>query len=402
VRSETQPGDGADERVAASVLAACALSAVPGLGAATLLRIGRRFGSLEQAMAQGSRALLQEAGELRLTADARDYLSQHPDLAKLGALAFEAGRQVGARVVLLGDAGYPPALRQLSNPPPLLYVRGRLAPAQPRVAVVGSRAAGDDALQIARGFGEALARAGVQVVSGGARGIDTAAHEGACGGRGGTLAVLGSGIDVVYPQENEDLFERIARGDGAVITELPPGTPPVAGNFPRRNRIVAALADAVVVVRAALRSGALITADHAARLGRPIFAVPGGARDPLADGPNALLRNKAARAAPGPLEVLRAMGWPLAEAAERTAAAAPTSEPFAVAPALEEEPPPDAKALDPDSARLWALLDESTPAHVDDLAVRSRMAAPQALRKLAELELKGMVVQRPGKFFLRR
>jgi DNA processing protein len=242
----------------------------------------------------------------------------------------------------------------------------------------------------------------VQVVSGGARGIDTAAHEGACGGHGGTLAVLGSGIDVVYPKENEELFERIAQGGGAVMTEFPPGTPPVAGNFPRRNRIVAALADAVVVVRAALRSGALITADHAAGLGRPIFAVPGGARDPLAEGPNALLHNKAARAAPGPLEVLRAMGWPVPEAMGRTVAAAATSEPFTGAPALEEEPPPDAKALDQDSARLWALLDESAPAHVDDLALRSRMAAPQALRKLAELELKGMVVQRPGKFFLRR
>lgn len=402
VSSETRTVDGGDEGAGASVLAACALSAVPGVGPSTLLRIAKRFGSLEQAMAQGARALLDDARELRLTEDARAYLSQHPDLEKLGALALEASRQAGARVVLLGDAAYPPALRQLPSPPPILHVRGRLAPAAPRVAVVGSRDAGDDALAIAHGFGEALSAAGVQVVSGGARGIDSAAHEGACGGRGGTLAVLGSGIDVVYPQENEELFHRIARDGGAVMTEFPPGTPPAAGNFPRRNRIVAALADAVVVVRAALRSGALITADHAARLGRPIFAVPGGARDPLAEGPNALLRHEAARAAPGPLEVLRAMGWPVPEAMGRTAAAAPTSEPSAAARALKDEAPPGAAALDQDGARLWALLDGSTPAHVDDLALRSRMAAPQALRKLAELELKGMVVQRPGKFFLRR
>lgn len=402
MRSGTQRGDGADERVAASALAACALSAVPGVGAATLLRIARKLGSLEEAMALGARALLDRADELHLGAGARDYLSRNPDLEALGAWALDAAHRVRARVVLLGDAAYPPRLRQLPSPPALLYVRGRLAPAAPRAAVVGSRDAGEDGLAIARGFGEALAMAGVQVVSGGARGIDTRAHEGACGGPGGTVAVLGSGIDVDYPEENAELFERIAEGGGAVVTELPPGTPPAAGNFPRRNRIVAALADAVVVVRAALRSGALITADHAAGLGRPIFAVPGDRRDPLSEGPNALLRGKAARPAPGPLELLRAMGWPVPEGVARTGGPRPASEPFAAALALEEEPPPDARGLDEDSARLWAFLDERTPAHVDDLALRSRMAAPQALRKLAELELKGMVVQRPGKFFLRR
>jgi DNA processing protein len=384
------------------VLAACALSAVPGMGAATLLRIARKFGSLEDAMARGPRALLEEARELRLGAGARDYLSRDPDLEKLGGWALDAGQGVGARVVLLGDAAYPPALRQLPNPPQLLYVRGQLAPARTRAAVVGSREPGEDGLQIARGFGEALSRAGVQVVSGGARGIDTAAHEGACAGQGKTVAVLGCGIDVDYPRENAELFGRIAGGGGAVITELPPGAPPAAANFPRRNRIVAALADAVVVVRAALRSGALITADHAAGLGRPIFAVPGNARDPLAEGPNALLRSNAARPAPGPLELLRAMGWPLSDEGSRTIGAHPASELYPAALALEEERPPDIQALDAETARLWALLDARTPAHVDELAHRSQMAATQALRKLAELELKGMVVQRPGKFFLRR
>lgn len=402
MKSGTQRGDDDGERAAASALAACALSAVPGVGAAALLRIAKKFGSLDEALAQGARALLDGAAELRLGAAARDYLSRAPDLEKLGAWALDAGRRVGARVVLLDDAAYPPRLRQLPNPPPLLYVRGQLAPAAPRAAVVGSRDADEEGLEIARAFGEALARAGVQVVSGGARGIDTEAHEGACGGRGGTVAVLGSGIDVDYPEENAALFARIVEGGGAVITEFPPGTPPAAGNFPRRNRIVAALADALVVVRAALRSGALITADHAAGLGRPIFAVPGSARNLLAEGPNALLRSKAARPAPGPLELLRTMGWQLPEGVARTDVPGPASEPFTAALALDEEPPPDAQVLDQDSARLWALLDESTPAHVDDLALRSQMAATQALRKLAELELKGMVVQRPGKFFLRR
>ncbi|HEY6910929.1 MAG TPA: DNA-processing protein DprA [Myxococcales bacterium] len=372
------------------------------MGAAALRRIAQQFGSLEAALAQGARAILDRAGELRLSAAARDYLGRDPDLEKLGAWALEAAAAAGARVVLQDDAAYPARLRQLANAPELLYVRGRLAPASRSAAVVGSRDADEEALGIARAFGEALARAGVQVISGGARGIDTAAHEGACEGPGATVAVLGSGIDVDYPRENAQLFRRIARGGGAVISELPPGSPPAAGNFPRRNRIVAALADAVVVVRAGLRSGALITADHAAGLGRPIFAVPGSARDLLAEGPNALLRSKAARPAPGPLELLQAMGWAPGEAAARTGAAPPASEPSGAAVALTEAAPPEAQVLDQDSARLWALLDERTPAHVDDLAHRSQMPAMQALRKLAELELKGMVVQRPGKFFLRR
>jgi len=384
------------------VLAACALSAVPGVGAATLQRLERMFGTLEEALAQGAPALLERAGELRLSAGARDYLSRHPDLERLGAWALKASHEAGARVVLSGDASYPPALRQLASPPALLYLRGQLAPSRPRAAVVGSRDAGEDGIQIARGFGTALARAGVEVVSGGARGIDSAAHEGAVGVPGSTVAVLGCGIDVDYPKENSGLFQRMIEGGGAVITEFPPGTPPAAGNFPRRNRIVAALADAVVVVRAALRSGALITADHAATLGRPIFAVPGDARDLLAEGPNALLRNKAARPAPGPLELLRAMGWPIPDDLTRTGAPDAASNAVAAARILDGEPPPGAQDLDEDSARLWALLDGRTPAHVDDLALRSQMTAPRALRKLAELELKGMVVQRPGKFFLRR
>jgi DNA processing protein len=299
-------------------------------------------------------------------------------------------------VVLLSDAKYPARLRQIPNPPPLLYVRGTLAADARRVAVVGSRAVDEEGLEVARSFGDGLARAGVEVVSGGARGIDTAAHEGALWGEGRSIAVLGCGIDVAYPSENRELFERLATGAGAIVSEFPPGTQPMAQNFPRRNRTVAGLSHAVVVVRAALRSGALITASHAADAQLPIFAVPGDPANRKAEGPNALLRAGVAKTAVGPADVLRELGWPVPE--DLAVDDAPHS--ASLASNLPDERTDE--VLDATGVRLWRLLDETTPAHVDDLALRAQIPAAEALGKLAELELKGMAVQRPGKYFLRR
>lgn len=405
MKAETSNGPDAGAPPAPDVLAACALSSIPGVGASTLARIAATFTSLRQALGEGPAGLLAAAGKLRLKPEARDYLAHGPDLARLGLWAVDAAKKAGARVVLLGDEWYPRGLRDLPSPPPLLYVRGHLVPEALRAAVVGSRDAAEDGLELARSFGDALARSGVQVISGGARGIDTAAHEGAFWGQGTSVVVLGCGIDVPYPPENAGLFDRIAGGRGAVISEFAPGTPPSGKNFPRRNRIVAALAQCVVVVRAAMRSGALITADHAAALQRRIFAVPGDPRDPMAAGPNALLRSASVHAAPTPLDVLQAMGWPIADELKRTEPAAGASHeagPGFPVGRQAPSPPPERELLDEASLRLWRLLDERTPAHVDDLALRSQIASPLLLRKLLELELKGMVVQRPGKYFLRR
>ncbi len=379
------------------LLAACALSALPAVGASTLAKMETRFGSLRAAMEAGPEALLRSKDALKLAPEARAYLEELPNLGQLGDWALRTAAQAGARVVLFEDDEYPPALRQLPRPPRLLYVRGRLQPARLRVAVVGSRNADESGLGIARDFGEAFARAGVEVVSGGARGIDTAAHEGALWAQGSSVAVLGCGIDVAYPEENRGLFDRLADGAGAVISELAPGTLPLARNFPRRNRIVAALAQAVVVVRAALRSGALITADHAVALGRPVFAVPGEPGNPLARGPNALLRHPEIRSAPTAVDVLHAMKWPVPQGLERIEAVPDASHHDS-----PMEQGPDREVLDEVSLRLWRVLDERTPAHVDDLALRSEMSVPLLLQKLLRLELKGLVIQRPGKYFLRR
>jgi len=394
--SDSQIPAGAEERTAPDAVAVCALSGVPGVGAATLLRIARSFGSLRRAFEEGPAGILERCEALGLRREAREYLARGPDLGELGALAVAAAEGAGARVLLLGEPGYPAQLASLRDAPPVLYVRGTLEADARRIAVVGSRAVDEQGLELARDFGDGFARSGVEVVSGGARGIDTAAHEGALWGEGKSIAVLGCGIDVVYPPENEDLFARLSHGAGAVISEFPPGTGPFTSNFPRRNRTVAALSAGVVVVRAALRSGALITASYAAEQGVPLFAVPGEPRNSKAAGPNALLRTGAAQAATGPADVLHALGWPVAGQLLGDDASLPR------APASNAPDERTDEVLDAAGVKLWRLLDETTPAHVDDLAFRAQIPAPQALGKLAELELKGMAVQRPGKYFLRR
>lgn len=391
--------------VGPDVVAACALSAVPGLGASSMARIAQAFHSLHGALDAGPLAIAEKAEELKLKPEAREYLSQAPDLAELGLWAVNAAKAAGARVILLGDDWYPPRLRSIPHPPPLLYVRGHLAPDARRVAIVGSRQADEQGMEIARSLGDGFARAGATVVSGGARGIDTAAHDGAFWGSGPSIAVLGSGIDVAYPPENAELFERIARGAGAVVSEFAPGTQPKRENFPRRNRTVAGLADAVVVVRAALKSGALITADHAAQQGKPLFAVPGDPGQPLAGGPNELLRMGVALPATGALDVLEALRWPIPDVLlepPQDEAQRQIDPGFPASKSPPEKTSTDEQVVDGESLRLWHLLDERTPAHVDDLARRAVLSPQHALRKLAELESKGMCVQRPGKYFLRR
>lgn len=387
----------------ADVVAACALSAVPGLGASSLARLVSAFGSLADAMDAGPQQILARAPELKLRQDARDFLVREPDLRELGLWAVAAAKAAGARVVLLGDAWFPPLLREIENPPALLYVRGTLEPKAPRIAVVGSRNCDDYGLEIARQMAEGFARARIQVVSGGARGVDAAAHAGALWGGGATVAVLGTGIDVVYPPEHAELYERLASGGGALVSELPPGTKPLQANFPRRNRIISGLSSAVVVVRAALRSGALSTADHAARQERPIFAVPGDATNLLSAGPNELLRLEAARAAMGPRDVLVGLGWKLPKELE--------VEPEPPGPAFPERTDPHAartasvtesRVVDETAMCVWRLLDPRNPLHVDELATRAHLAPQEVLRKLVELELEGMCLQRPGKYFLRK
>lgn len=405
VKQASAGAAGAGGVVGREVVAACGLSTVPALGASSLARIAREFGSLSGALEEGARAIVRANARLKLRREALDYLGRDPDLEELGLWALNAAQAAGARVLLLADQGYPRRLREIAHPPPLLYLRGHLDPEARRVAVVGSREANENGLALARSLGEGLARAGVTVVSGGARGVDAAAHEGALWGAVASVAVLGCGIDVSYPPENGELFERLARGPGALVSEFAPGTQPLPPNFPRRNRTIAGLSDAVVVVRAALQSGALITANHAAHEGRPLFAVPGDPGERSAQGSNELLRVPQVKAVTSAVEVLEALGWPVPEGlrlpqqadAGQADPGFPAGPPSNPAGAGKEERLPDQASL-----RLWQLLDERTPSHVDELAALARLSAPEVLGRLADLELKGMCLQRPGKYFLRR
>lgn len=223
-----------------------------------------------------------------------------PRLRGAFAQAEGYGRRVAAecaalsiRILERGSDAWPKALEELTDPPELLFVRGDLERVrEPAVAVVGTRAGTPAGVQWTLCLTERLAEAGWAVVSGLARGIDTAAHQGALAGGGDTVAVLGCGPDVAYPSENRELQERIAR-EGVLLSEFPPGTEPRAHHFPRRNRILAALAAATVVVECRIRSGALVTARHALDLGRDVFVVPGWPDSPTSTGPLQLLRDGA-------------------------------------------------------------------------------------------------------------
>ncbi len=286
--------------------------------------------------------------------------------------------RLGGRYVFLDDPDYPPLLAELDNAPPALIVRGDLALAmRPCVAIVGARNASAAACRFARQLGAELAAEDATVVSGLARGIDTAAHQGSIGG--GTIGVIASGIDIVFPPENADLQEAVATR-GLLIAEQPPGTQPLARHFPSRNRIIAALAMGTVVVEAAPRSGSLITARLAAEAGREVMAVPGSPLDPRAQGCNLLIREGATliQNAADVMELIRPID-PRAVRAPGTGYGAPPPE------------EPDDAARD----RIVSLLGP-VAVGVDEL-IRQADAAPAAVQMvLLELELAGRLVRHAG------
>jgi DNA processing protein len=281
-----------------------------------------------------------------------------------------------AHTIWPGDGRYPERLARLADRPAELRVRGSLGDRR-RVAVVGTRRPDPYGQDVARELARDLARAGVTVVSGGALGIDGVAHTAALDAGGHTVAVLGTGVDVLHPATHRPLFERILASGGALVSELPDGTPGFPSNFPRRNRIVSGMCEAVVVVRAAEKSGALITADWARSQGVPIFAVPGDVRDPLSAGPHALLR-AGARIATSAADVLATLGIDAA-----------------LAPQL---PLP---ALGGEEGALLSVLGRR-PRHADEVARSAGLAPGAALAGLLTLELEGLCEQRPGHYFLRR
>jgi DNA processing protein len=286
----------------------------------------------------------------------------------------------GAHTIRRGDEGWPRALDLLSDSPEFLRVRGALPVEGERaVAVVGSRNASAAGLEMARSLGGALARAGAWVISGGAVGIDAAAHTGAIESGGRTAVVLGGGLDHLYPAVNRGLFARVVESGGGLLAEVDDGTHAETWSFPRRNRIVAALGEVTVVVRAGAGSGALITARHAARIGQPVWVA--------ADVTGVEGEGLRCLAAEGAAEFRTAAGLASALRLEPVAEVAPG-------------------ALDPAglvgmAAALWEALD-ALPRGADEVAQRAGVGPGAVLAGLMELELLGLVERRPGRGFTRR
>jgi DNA processing protein len=281
-------------------------------------------------------------------------------------------------VLTMADAAYPSLLLETADPPLLLYAQGRLdLLATPALAVVGSRNPSAQGIDNARAFAGHLSRAGVTIVSGMALGIDAAAHEGGLAGAGSTVAVVGTGLDRIYPARNRALAHRIAE-HGLLLSEFELGTPPLAENFPQRNRLIAGLTRGTLVVEAALPSGSLITARQALEAGREVFAIPGSIHSPQSRGCHALIK-QGAKLVDSADDILGELSW------------APAS----TAKAESSEQPPAS-----DDALLNALGHD--PVTLDALLARTGQSADVLAARLLELELDGHVARLPGGLYQRR
>jgi DNA processing protein len=354
------------------------LALTPGLSAAAARKLLAAFGLPDAVFSQDTHTLAQVVE--RRHAEALAKPPERLDALLDTTLAWLEQAPAGRDVLTLGDAHYPAALLAIEDPPLMLYRVGRRTEVPGRaLAMVGSRNPTPQGLQNARRFSRAFAEAGVTVVSGMALGIDGAAHQGALDGAAAdmlaTVAVVGTGLDRVYPKQHLELAHAIAER-GMILSEYPLGTPPLAANFPRRNRLIAALGQGTLVVEAALESGSLITARLASEQGKEVFAIPGSIHSPQARGCHALLRQgaKLVESAQDVLEDLRL-----------------------VMPARKDAPP--GEEAEGENALLAAMGYD--PIGLDALIARTGVPAPLLQAQLLELELAGEVARLPGGLFQR-
>lgn len=350
----------------------------PGVGNETARKLLAAFG-LPQSIFEQSEAALQTVVGPRL---AQSLLIEPEELAP-SAARLQAWLEASARhhVLCLGDDGFPPELLQMADPPLMLYVLGdRAALGHPhKLAIVGSRNPTHQGTENARLFAQALGQAGICVVSGLALGVDGAAHEGALQSASPTIAVVGTGLDRVYPKQHLKLAHRIAE-QGALLSEYPLGTPPLAPNFPRRNRLIAGLSQGTLVVEAAVQSGSLITARLAAEQGREVFAIPGSIHAPQSRGCHALIRQgaKLVESAQDILEDLR----------------------LDVSPAPSIDAPQNLDVDAPPDSLVEAMGHD--PVSLDALQARTGLPTAHLQARLLELELMGWVGRLPGGLLQRR
>lgn len=363
------------------VEALVALNLVEHVGPVRLRQLLDHFGEAPAVLCASKDELLRVRGIGAETAEAIAGWEQTVDLgAELRRI-----REFGCTVITQSDETYPDLLRQIYDPPIVLYVKGRIEPRDKNaVALVGSRRTSHYGHESARKLAYQLSYVGVTIVSGGARGIDTAAHQGALTAKGRTIAVLGTGINLVFPPENAELFERIA-ANGALVTQFPFNRPADKQSFPIRNRIVAGMTLGTVVIEAGLNSGALITAGMAVDYGRQVFAVPGRIDSPQSKGCHELIK-KGAKLCEGAEDVLSEFEY-LFPSSNRP-------------PAPNETGSLVALALSDNEQRVFDLLSVEE-SHIDDLIRRSGLAPSAVSVGLLSLEMKRLVRQLPGKNFVK-
>ena len=357
-----------------SIIPWLALRSIPGVGVVLCHRLLRRFGSPEAVFQAASAELRSVKGVSAAIAQA---IVTFTDWPRWDALV-ERLIALGGEVLTCHDPRFPAALRQIPYTPPFLYVLGTITPEDAAaIAIVGTRKPSHYGRKTGYRLAAELARHGVTVVSGLARGIDTTAHQGAIEAGGRTLAVLGCGLDIVYPPEIKELYRLIPQ-HGALISEFPLGTPPEARNFPRRNRLISGLAHGVVIVEAGEQSGTHITANFALEQGREVFAVPGPVDLPGSVGPHRWIQQgaKLVREAADILEEIRITPLGPGAPAPPAAVRSPRSE-------------------DPILAHL-----SLTPVQLDELIRLTNLPAPEVMSRLTLLELQGLIQELPGKYFV--
>lgn len=353
-----------------------ALNSVPGVGSILMKRLLERFQTPEAAFRASVKELLEIEGlGEKVAHEIRKGPSPSSVKKELSTL-----EKVGGKIITIKDEAYPSRLRNIYDPPALLYLKGELKKEDEfAVSIVGSRKTNPYGRWITERISKDLARHGVTVVSGMARGIDSVAHWGAVSEGGRTIAVLGCGIDVIYPRENRNLYTKIVE-HGAVLSEFPMGSPPEGSHFPKRNRIISGLSIGVVVVQASADSGSLITANYALEQGREVFAIPGNVGADGSRGTNRLIKD----------------GAKLVESSEDILEE--------ILPQWQREKE-DNKAkgpeLDGEEKVLYAMLSES-PLHIDSIIRESGFDPGKVSSLLLHLELKGLIAQWPGKCFTRR
>lgn len=349
-----------------------ALQLVPGLGNARLKNLVAFFGSAQQVWQAHRRDLFLCD---RLDGAACNNLLAHREKIDIAKFSV-AWSKKGISLTCLSDGDYPPLLGKIFDPPVVLYYRGRLPASEPMIAVVGARRASAYGLNAAAMLASQLALAGLGVVSGAARGIDTAAHQGALQQNGYTVAVLGCGVDIAYPRENAKLLATIA-DRGAVVSEYAPGTAPMAKFFPVRNRIIAGLARGVVVVEAAAKSGSLITADLALEQGRDVFAVPGSIFSAVSRGTNHLIK-QGAKPVENAADVLEEYGL-----------------------SLPDTPATPLPVLSVAQAAVINILSSDHAVGMEEIIKISGMTPEQVVPILVQLELQRLIAQYSGQRYVR-